>query len=132
VPTHVGVAPVIPALSDQYMEAILEHAAGLGVKTASCILVRLPHEVSPLFREWLETHFPDRAGKVMAMIRDMRGGRDNDPGFFTRNKLRGAYGKLMRARFDLACRRWKLNERRYDLACSKFRPPAADGQLSLL
>jgi DNA repair photolyase len=130
--THVGVAPVIPALTDQFIEDILERAAALGVKTASCILVRLPHEVAPLFREWLDTHFPDRAGKVMAMIRDMRGGRDNDPGFFTRNKLRGAYGQLLRARFDLACRRWGFNARKYQLDCSRFRRPSVDGQLSLL
>lgn len=132
VPTHVGVAPVIPAITDQFIEAILEQAAAAGVVTASCILVRLPYEVAPLFREWLANHFPDRAGKVMAFIQEMRGGRDNDPRFFERNKPQGPYAELIRTRFKLACRRLRLNERDPKLDASQFRAPAADGQLSLL
>ncbi len=132
VPTHVGVAPVIPFITDHFIEAILERAGELGVGTASCMLVRLPHEVAPLFREWLATHFPDRAVKVMAIIREMRGGRDNEPEFFLRNKPQGPFAELMRARFKLACRRYRLNERDLELDCNRFRPPSADGQLSLL
>jgi DNA repair photolyase len=132
VPTHVGVAPVIPAITDQFIETILERAAAAGVSSASCILVRLPHEVAPLFREWLATHFPDRAGKVMALIREMRGGRDNDPDFFSRMKPRGPFADLVRTRFKLACRRHRLNERDLTLDCGQFRRPSPDGQLSLL
>ena len=81
------------------MEGLLEQAGALGVGSASWIAVRLPHEVAPLFREWLEVHFPDRAGKVMAIVQSMRGGRDNDPEFFTRMKPQGVWADLIRTRF---------------------------------
>ena len=132
VPAHVSVAPVIPAITDEFMEGIIERAAALGVRSASWILVRLPHEVAPLFREWLATHFPERAGKVMAIIREARGGRDNDPGFFTRNQPQGAFADILRTRFRLACRRYGITNERMGVDCSQFRPPALDGQLSLL
>ena len=133
VPAHVSVAPVIPAITDQFIEAILEAAAERGAHSASWILVRLPHEVAPLFREWLETHFPDRAAKVMATIRSVRGGRDNDPDFFSRMKPDGVWAELYRRRFRLACRRVGLEfARGFDLDCGNFRRPETDGQLRLL
>jgi DNA repair photolyase len=133
IPSHVSVAPVIPAITDEWMERILEAAAGLGVRSASWIMLRLPHEVSPLFREWLATHYPDRAGKVMAIIRSVRGGRDNDPQFHSRMKPSGAWAELFRTRFRLTTRRLGMATREGDLTldCSQFRPPAPDGQLQL-
>lgn len=132
VPAHVMVAPVIPSITDHFLEAILEAAAREGVRSASWIVVRLPHEVAPLFREWLATHFPDRAGKVMATIRSIRGGRDNDPNFVTRMKPQGVWADLFRARFNLAARRHGLTGIEVRLDASRFRRPALDGQLSLL
>jgi DNA repair photolyase len=76
VPTHVSIAPVIPSITDEFIEAILAKAASLGVRSASWIVLRLPHEVAPLFREWLQTHYPDRAGKVMSIVQSIRGGKD--------------------------------------------------------
>jgi DNA repair photolyase len=132
VPVHVSIAPVIPSITDEFMEAILAEAAARQVRSASWIMLRLPHEVAPLFREWLETHFPDRAGKVMGIVRSVRGGRDNDPDFFSRMKPQGVWAELFRTRFRLACRRLGLNTVRINLDTSSFRRPSADGQLSLL
>ncbi|WP_225206329.1 PA0069 family radical SAM protein [Novosphingobium huizhouense] len=131
VPAHVSVAPVIPSITDQYLEAILAEAGARGVTSASWIMVRLPHEVAPLFREWLDVHFPERAGKVMAIINDVRGGKDNDANFFTRMKPQGVWADLIRSRFRLACRRAGIGQVRIDLDCSQFRAPSADGQLAL-
>ena len=134
VPAHVSIAPVIPSITDQFIEAILEEAAARGVRSASWIMLRLPHEVAPLFREWLDIHYPDRAAKVMAIVRAIRAGRDNDPGFFTRMKPQGVWADLFRARFRLACKRLDINAagQRLELDSSRFVRPACDGQLSLL
>jgi len=133
VPAHVSVAPVIPAITDEFIESILAEAAARGVRSASWIMIRLPHEVSPLFREWLATHFPERAAKVMSIIRSVRGGRDNDPDFFSRMKPDGVWAGLLRRRFRLACKRNGITaEREFALDCSGFRRPNADGQLPLL
>ncbi|MBB4857074.1 DNA repair photolyase [Novosphingobium chloroacetimidivorans] len=132
VPCHVSVAPVIPSITDHHIEGILKEAAAAGVQAATWIIVRLPHEVAPLFREWLETHFPDRAGKVMATIRSIRGGRDNDPRFGKRMKPEGVWADLFRSRFAIAMRRHGLSRPTLQLDCSLFRKPSADGQLSLL
>ncbi|ODU70761.1 MAG: DNA repair photolyase [Novosphingobium sp. SCN 66-18] len=132
VPAHVSVAPVIPSITDEFLEGILERAGALGVRSASWIMLRLPHEVAPLFREWLSVHFPDRAGKVMGIVQDVRDGRDNDPGFFTRMKPQGVWADLIRTRFRVGCKRAGIGRVDIDLDCSAFRPPSADGQLSLL
>jgi DNA repair photolyase len=124
VPTSVMAAPMIPALNDHELEAILESAAGAGARRAGYVLVRLPYEIKDLFREWLAEHFPDRAAHVMSLIRDVRGGRDNDPRFGTRMRGTGPYAELLRNRFQLACRRLKLNsERGTPLDTTRFRPP---------
>jgi len=132
IPAHVSVAPVIPAITDEFMEGILERSAAAGASTASWIMLRLPHEVAPLFREWLAVHYPDRAAKVMGIVREVRGGRDNDPDFFTRMKPSGVWAELFRTRFRVATRRLGLDREHPPLDCSRFRKPAADGQLSLL
>lgn len=126
VPVYVSIAPVVPAITDHEMEHILERAAEAGVKGASFLPVRLPHEVAPLFRAWLDTHFPDRAGKVMHIIQSIRGGRDNDPDFFTRMRGQGPWVDLMRTRFTIACRKLGLNKEMTRLRTDLFRPPEGD------
>lgn len=132
VPAHVSVAPVIPSITDEYIEGILQEAAARGVRSASWIMLRLPHEVAPLFREWLDAHFPDRADKVMHTVQAMRHGKDNDPGFFTRMKPLGTWADLFRARFRITTRRLGMNGERLKLDCSKFIRPSPGGQLQLL
>ncbi len=131
IPVHVSIAPVIPSISDHHIEGILEEAAVRGVRSASWIMLRLPHEVAPLFREWLDVHFPDRASKVMHTVQSMRHGKDNDPGFFTRMKPLGVWADVFRARFRIATRRLGMNEERMKLDCSRFVRPEADGQMRL-
>ena len=132
VPAHVSIAPIIPSITDEFMEGIMQQAAGYGVRSASWIMLRLPHEVAPLFREWLDVHFPDRASKVMGIVQSVRDGRDNDPGFFTRMKPQGVWADVFRARFRIACQRLGMNEERLELDCSQFRQPSVDGQMQLL
>jgi DNA repair photolyase len=132
VPTHVSVAPVIPAITDHFIEGILETAAARGVQTASWIMLRLPHEVAPLFKAWLATHFPDRAAKVLHTVQAMRRGKDNDPGFFTRMKPNGVWADMFRTRFRVASRRLGLNRVQPALDCNQFIKPSANGQLRLL
>jgi DNA repair photolyase len=130
IPTYVSLAPVIPHITDHEMEAIIAAAADAGALGAFFLPVRLPHEVAPLFRAWLEEHYPDRAGKVMATIQSLRGGRDNDPDFFTRMRGQGPWADLLRTRFRLACRKHGLGHIKLDLRTDLFRAP--DGaQLSL-
>ncbi|MEE4538253.1 MAG: PA0069 family radical SAM protein, partial [Erythrobacter sp.] len=88
IPTHCSISPIIPAITDEFLESIIARVGALGVASVGWIPLRLPHEVAPLFREWLEVHYPDRAGKVMSIVRSIRakdtGGKDNDPEFFSR------------------------------------------------
>ncbi len=132
VPSHVSIAPVIPAITDHFIEDILQESAQRGVTSASWIMLRLPHEVAPLFREWLDAHFPDRADKVMHTVQAMRHGKDNDPTFFTRMKPLGTWADLFRARFRTATRRLGMNAERRELDCSQFERPGAGGQMRLL
>ncbi|MFS0771269.1 PA0069 family radical SAM protein [Sphingomonas sp. 1P08PE] len=124
VPVYVSIAPVIPAVTDHEIEHLIERAAQAGATHAFFIPVRLPWEVAPLFRAWLNEHFPDRAGKVMATVQSIRGGRDNDPGFHTRMKGSGPWADLLRTRFQIACRKHGLNRERLTLRCDLFRAPA--------
>src|SRR5277367_6841905 len=105
VPAGVLVAPVIPAITDHELEAILEQACAAGASSAGYVLLRLPHELKILFREWLNDHYPDRAAHVMSLINQARGGKDYDAQFGVRMKGTGAYAELLRARFGLAKRR---------------------------
>ena len=131
VPTHVAIAPVIPHITDYELEALVAAAAGAGARGVFYIPVRLPHEVAPLFRAWLDEHYSDRAAKVMATIRSLRGGRDNDPGFFTRMRGQGVWADLLATRFDKAVAANGLTRSKFALRCDLFEPPAGD-QLRLL
>jgi DNA repair photolyase len=133
VPTGVMVAPVIPAVTDHELEAILAAAADVGTKRGAYIPLRLPREVAGLFHEWLATHLPLRAAHVASLVRGMRGGRDNDPRFGHRMRGEGAYADALRARFHAASRRYGYESGRGDLALdtTAFRVPPAGGQLAL-
>lgn len=123
VPVFASMSPVIPAITDHEIEHLVEAVAEAGAMSAFFLPVRLPHEVAPLFRAWLDEHYPDRAGKVMSIIRSIREGRDNDPRFFARMRGHGAWAELIRTRFEKACRKHGLNRERIDLRADLFRPP---------
>ncbi|HEY6895868.1 MAG TPA: PA0069 family radical SAM protein [Rhodocyclaceae bacterium] len=127
----VMVAPVIPALTDHEPERILEAAAAAGAAHADYVLLRLPREVEPLFRDWLQTHYPDRAAHVLSLVTQMRGGGHNDARFGHRMRGEGALAELLRKRFNLAKRRLGLDSPLPTLNCTAFQPPAVGGQLSL-
>ena len=134
VPVSVMVAPVIPALNDHEMEAILLRAREAGAEAASMVMLRLPLEIAELFREWLEAHYPDRAKRVLALVREMHGGRLYDSRFGQRMQGAGPYAWTLWRRFELACRRLGLGERLTPLDTSAFRPPeqrTEAGQLRL-
>ncbi len=132
IPTSVMVAPVIPALTDSEMERILEAASQNGAAGAGYILLRLPIEVSPLFRDWLLRHRPDSYRHVMNLIRSMRGGKDYDAEWGKRMRGEGPYAKQLANRFALACKRLGLNRTRKPLATDAFIRPTAGGvQLQL-
>ncbi len=132
VPVHCSIAPVIPAITDCFMEKIIACAADQGVRSAGWIMLRLPHEVSPLFREWLDVHYPDRAKKVMGIVQSVRNGRDNDGNFFSRMRPQGVWAELFRTRFRIASKRHGMRKGQFELDCSSFRPPDTSGQLQLL
>jgi DNA repair photolyase len=129
VPAGVMVAPIIPAITDHEMEAILAEAAAAKATWAAYTIVRLPHEIKVLFRDWLTEHFPDRAAHVMSLIQDMRGGKDNDPRFGTRMRGTGPIAELLRARFKIACKRLGLNSSGREMPdrTRMFRPPVVAG-----
>jgi DNA repair photolyase len=131
VPAYVAIAPVVPQVTDHELEDIVAAAVAAGARGGFYLPVRLPHEVAPLFRAWLDTHYPDRAAKVMATIRSIRGGRDNDPDFHSRMRGSGPWADLLRTRFDLAIRRHGLGTMRVPLRRDLFEPPAGD-QMRLL
>ena len=126
VPVGVFVAPVIPAITDAEMESVMQAAREAGASTISYTLVRLPHQVAPLFREWLELHFPDRAAHVMSLIQQMRGGRDNDPRFGARMRGEGLFADLLKRRFEIARKRlgFATREEHVGLRCDLFHAPA--------
>jgi len=124
VPCGVMVAPIIPMVTDRYLEQIVERAAAAGARCAGYTVLRLPYELKDLFREWLDLHVPERAGHVMSLIQQMRGGRDNDPRFGTRMRGEGEFADLLRQRFALACRRFGITRGRdLVLETTQFAPP---------
>ena len=129
--TTVAIAPVVPGITDHELEALVEAAAEAGASGVFYLPVRLPWEVAPLFRAWLDEHFPERAAKVMAIIRDMRGGKDNDPNWFTRMQGFGPWAGLLRTRFDRAMRKHNFSGERERLRTDLFEPPQGP-QLRLL
>ncbi|WP_207477942.1 PA0069 family radical SAM protein [Arenibaculum pallidiluteum] len=134
IPTAVLASPMIPGLTDHEMERILEVAAGAGVTAASYILLRLPREIAELFQEWLRTHAPDRAERVLSLLRQTRGGALYRSEFGSRMRGEGPVAALLARRFELACARLGLNQRRFEgLDCTRFRPPPRPGdQFALL
>ena len=122
IPVGVSVSPVIPFLNEPELERILEAAAAAGATSAFSIVLRLPWEVNPLFQNWLQQHVPERAARIMARVREMRGGRDNDARFGSRMTGQGVWAQLLRQRFDKACARLGLNRERVELDLTQFRP----------
>ena len=125
VPVSALLAPVIPAINDRELEAILEAVAAAGATQAQYIFLRLPHEVAPLFSEWLDVHFPERASHVLSLVRQASGGRDYDSRFGVRQRGRGPYAKMLAARFRTAASRLGLIRERYQqgLDCTRFDRP---------
>lgn len=131
-PTRVSIGPVIPGLNDHEIEPLLAAAAAAGVTGAGYVVLRLPREVAPLFRAWLEEHYPDRARRVMGLVREMHGGRDYDPAWGARMKGEGVVAEFIGRRFAAACARLGLNRDRTSLRTDLFRVPASGPeQLSL-
>ncbi|MBV8035888.1 PA0069 family radical SAM protein [Roseateles sp.] len=124
VPVGVSVSPIIPFINEPELERILEAAAQAGASSAFSIPVRLPWEVNPLFQDWLARHFPERAERVMARIRDMRGGKDNDARFGTRFTGEGIWADLLRARLRRAVAKLGLRTQRRPVELGLFRRPA--------
>jgi len=124
VPCGVLVAPIIPFLNDKDMESALAAAREAGARMAGYTIIRLPWEVRGLFKDWLERHYPLKAAHIMERIREMRGGRENDPEFGSRMTGEGAFARLIRNRFELACRQLGMNTgERNRLDTTKFRRP---------
>jgi DNA repair photolyase len=123
-PVGVGFAPVIPGLNDHELEAVLEAAAKAGATSAMYVTLRLPLEIKDLFREWLNDARPDRAARVMSLVRQTRGGRDYDPEWSHRMKGEGPVAELIATRFRAALRRYGLDGPRPALDTSRFRVPA--------
>jgi DNA repair photolyase len=133
VPTSVMFAPVIPALNDDELEAVLGKAAEAGARSAGYVLLRLPLEIKDLFREWLEANEPGRAKHVMSLIRQMRHGKDYDSQWHTRMKGTGPYAEMIARRFQLAVKRLGMNRAHVPLVLNRFeRPHALGEQLTLL
>ena len=126
VPAAVLAAPMIPGVNDAELETILERAAAAGATSAGYVLLRLPHEIKQLFEDWLARHMPDRAARVLSLIRQTRGGALYDSRFAVRQKGTGAYAELLAQRFAVAVRRLGLERRGGgvgSLDCSQFTVP---------
>lgn len=132
IPVAVMTAPIIPGLNDHEIEALLEAAAASGASGAGYVVLRLPFEIKDLFHEWLVQHVPDRAARVINLVREMRGGLDYDHRWFERGRGRGPVADLINQRFHKAAARFGLNRPRPDLRTDLFRPlETPDGQLLL-
>jgi DNA repair photolyase len=131
VPCSIAIAPVVPQITDHEIEHIVAAAVEAKARGGFYLPVRLPHEVAPLFRAWLDDHYPDRAAKVMTTIRSIRGGRDNDPNFHSRMRGSGPWADLLRTRFEKAQKRYGLGTARFPLRRDLFQPPEG-AQMRLL
>ncbi len=133
IPVRLLTSPIVPGLTDHEIEAMLAAGQAAGADAASWIMLRLPREVSVLWQEWLAEHEPGRAGRIMARLREMHGGRDYDPRWGHRMRGEGQYAGMVAQRFARAARRLGLDRRMPDLRCDLFRVPEKAGdQLSLL
>ncbi|SHE62945.1 DNA repair photolyase [Pseudosulfitobacter pseudonitzschiae] len=132
IPVRVMASPMIPALSDPELEAILAAGKDAGARSASWIMLRLPREVSPLVQEWLAQHYPDRAGRIMARLREMHGGADYESRWGQRMRGSGPYAEMVAQRFKVAVKRLGLQTAGTPMRCDLFRPPVLPGaQMSL-
>ncbi|WP_189368403.1 PA0069 family radical SAM protein [Tateyamaria omphalii] len=132
IPVRVMASPMVPALTDPELEAILEAGAVAGAGSASWIMLRLPQEVSPLWQEWLAAHYPDRAHRIMSRLREMHGGKDYDARWGHRMRGDGPYAEIVAHRFKLAIKRLGLREKLPPMRTDLFQPPRAPtAQLSL-
>ena len=134
VPVGVSVSPVIPFINEPEIERIVEAAADAGATSAFSVVLRLPWEVNPLFQQWLDQHFPGRAARVMARVREMRGGKDYDARFNARMKGEGVWAELIAQRFKRIVAKLGLDRERTPLDVTQFRKPLrarADGQQDL-
>ena len=132
IPVTVMTAPLIPALNDSELESLLEAAANAGARGAGYVVLRLPHELKDIFHEWLAEHYPDRAARVVNILREMRGGKDYDARWFERGRGRGAYAELIGRRFTTARRRLGLDSKRPELRTDLFRVrETSEGQFRL-
>jgi DNA repair photolyase len=127
VPVGVSVAPIVPGLTDPEIESILDAAHQHGATWSRYILLRLPHELGALFRDWLNHHYPERAGRVMARVRDTQGGKDYDPRFGVRMRGTGPVADLIARRFELASGKLGLAAEGPELDRSQFKPPPRSG-----
>ena len=132
VPTMVMAAPMIPALNDHELEAILSATRDAGATFANLTLLRLPHDVKVLFQDWLATHYPDRAAHVLFLLRQTREGNLDETRFCKRMQGSGPVAEILDRRFAVACRRLGFNQRRFGLRTDLFAPPSQPGdQFSL-
>ena len=129
IPVSVMVAPVIPAITDHEMPAILKAASEAGADSAGFVLLRLPWNVAPLFEQWLEEHYPDRKEKVLNRLRDLRDGKLYRAEFGKRMRGEGIFAEQVEAIFDITCRRLHLNERGFELSTAEFRRLTPQGTL---
>ena len=131
-PVGVMIAPVIPVLTDPELETILKRSRDAGAESAGYVMLRLPHEVKDLFREWLHHHAPLKADHVISVIRNLRSGKDYDSAFGTRMRGTGPFADLIARRFALACKRLGFDRDRRSLDTTLFKVPARGGdQLDL-
>ncbi len=128
IPVRVMASPMIPALTDPEMEAILAAGRDAGARQASWIMLRLPREVSPLVQEWLAAHFPDRAERIMSRLREMHGGKEYDASWHRRMRGEGPYAEIIAKRFDVAIKRLGLKTSAQPMRCDLFRPPVLPGR----
>jgi DNA repair photolyase len=117
------VAPIIPFLTDRFIEQILQRSFEAGAKSAGYVLIRLPHEVAPIFKEWLDTHYPAKAAHIMSLIHQMRGGKDYDSRWGIRQSGEGEFARLLSTRFRLAKTRFGGDQGVLPLDRSQFVRP---------
>jgi DNA repair photolyase len=132
IPTSVMVAPIVPGLNDQEIERILDSARAAGAREAGYVILRLPLEVSPIFKDWLLRHYPDRYRHVLSLVRSMRGGKDYDAEWGKRMKGSGPYAWQIGRRFELAARKYGLNLERTKLRTNLFKAPTKAGEQLML
>lgn len=129
IPTGVMVAPIVPAITDHEMPAILTAAKKAGARWAGSVILRLPWSVAPLFERWLEEHYPDRKQKVLSRVKELRGGKLYDSRWSVRQSGEGIFADQIAALFDVTCRKLGLNEDDSELSAASFRRPTAQGTL---